>query len=60
MDNLYIVRLHALRFVTCKLSVDAFSLLYSNFLLEKLSPFVFGATFAECIGNLLAHLAVYS
>ena len=34
-------------FVTCKVGVDAFSLLYSKLLLVKLSLFVFGATFAE-------------
>ena len=39
---------YALRFVTCKVSVDAFSLLYSKLLLAKLSLFVFGgATFAD-------------
>ena len=39
--------LYALRFNTCKVSVDAFSLLYSKLLHAKLSLFVFGATFAE-------------
>ena len=33
----------ALRFVTRKVSVDAFSLLYSKLLIAKLSLFVFGA-----------------
>ena len=41
------MRLYALRFVTCKVSVDAFSLIYFKFLLAKLSLFVFAATFAE-------------
>ena len=44
---LYIMRLNALRFVTCKVSVDAFSFLYSQLLLAKLSLLVFGATLAE-------------
>ena len=43
MHNLYILWLYALRFVTYKGSVDAFSLLYSKLLLAKLSLFVFGA-----------------
>ena len=47
MHNLHIMWLYALRFVTCKVSVDAFSLLYSKLLLAKLSLFVFGATFAD-------------
>ena len=42
MHYLYIMWLYALQFVTCKVSVDAFSLLYS-----KLSLFVFGTTVAE-------------
>ena len=46
MNNLYIMWLHALRFVTCS-GVDAFSLLYSKLLLAKLCSFVFRATFAE-------------
>ena len=33
--------------LTCKVSADAFSLLYSKFLLAKLCLFVFGASFAE-------------
>ena len=35
--------LYALRFVTCNVSVDAFSLLYSKLLIAKLSLFVCGA-----------------
>ena len=34
-------------FFTCKVSVDAFSLLYFKLILKKLCLFVFGATFAE-------------
>ena len=50
--------LYALWFVTCKVSVDAFSLLYSKLFLAKLSVFVFGATFAEWRHyNLLAYVA---
>ena len=33
-------------FLTCKVSVNAFSLIYSNLLLAKLCLFVFGAPFA--------------
>ena len=47
MHNLYIMWLYALRFVTCKVSVDALSLLYFKLLLAKLCLFVFGAYFAE-------------
>ena len=47
MHNSYIKWLYALRFVTCKVSVDAFSFSYSKLLLAKLCLFAFGATFAE-------------
>ena len=47
MHNLYIMLLYALQFASRKFSVDAFSLLYSQLLLKKLSLLVFGATFAE-------------
>ena len=47
MNNLYIRWLYTLRFVTCKVSVDAFSLSSSELLFAKLCPFIFGATFAE-------------
>ena len=50
MHNLYIMWLYALRFVTCKVSVDAFSFLYFY---TNLNLFVFGATFGELIGDLL-------
>ena len=50
MHNLYIMWLYALPFVTCKVDVNAFSLLYSKLLLAKLSLFEFGATFAELRG----------
>ena len=43
MHNLYIMWNYALRFATCKVSVDAFSLLYSKLFLAKMSLFVFGA-----------------
>ena len=43
-------------FVNCKVSVDAFSLFYSKLLLAKLNLFVFGATFLNRIGNLLAYV----
>ena len=46
MRNLNIMWLYAVRFVTCKVSVDAFRL-YSNLFLAKLSLFEFGVTFAE-------------
>ena len=52
-----IMWLNALRLVSCKFSVDAFSLLYSKLLLAKLCLFVFCATFAEWHGNLLAYVA---
>ena len=54
-----IIRFCALQFATCKVSVDAFSLLYYKLLLAKLSLFVFGATFAEWFGNLLVYLAAF-
>ena len=47
MHDFYITWLYALRFVTCKVSVDVFSLLYSKLLLAKLCLLLFGATFAD-------------
>ena len=47
MHNFYIMWLYALRFVTYKISVDAFSVLLSKLLIAKLSLFAFGATFVE-------------
>ena len=35
LNNLYIMWLFALRFVTCKFSVHAFSLIISNFLITE-------------------------
>ena len=46
--------LYALRFVISKLSVDAFSLLYSKLLHAKLSLFVFGAHFAESLWQVIS------
>ena len=46
--------LYALRFVISKLSVDAFSLLYSKLLHAKLSLFVFGAYFAESLWQVIS------
>ena len=53
MHNLYILWLYALQFLTCKVGMDAFSLLYSKLLLAKLSLFVFGITFAELLGQFI-------
>ena len=47
MHNLYIMWLYVLRFDTCKVSVDAFSLCYSKLILAELCLFVFGANFVE-------------
>ena len=47
MHNLNMMLLYALQFVTCKVCVDAFRLLYSKLSLEILSLFIFGASFAE-------------
>ena len=46
MHNLYTMWLYAFEFITGKVRVDAFSLLYSKLLHAKLCLFVFGATFA--------------
>ena len=54
IHNLYIMWLYDLRFITCKISVDAFSLLYSKLLLAK---FVFVLFLLHRIGNLLAYVA---
>ena len=54
MKYLYIMWLYVFRFVACKVSVGAFSLLYSKLLLAKLCLFVFGATFAESHSNLIS------
>ena len=45
-------------FFMCKISVDAFSFLYSKILLAKLCLCVFDATLLHSIGNLLAYVAV--
>ena len=50
--NLYIIWLYGFEFVTCKVSVDAFSLLYYKLLQAKLGLFVFGATLLNLISNL--------
>ena len=52
--NLNIMWLYALQAVTCKVSVDGFSLLYSKLLIAKLSLFIFGA---ESHWQLLAYVA---
>ena len=54
MRNLYIMWPYVLRFILCKIIVDAFSWLYSKLLMAKLSVFVFGA---ESLGNSLAFVA---
>ena len=56
MHILFIMWLYALRFISCKVSVDAFILLYSKLLLAKLSLFVCDVVL-NSIGNLLAYLA---
>ena len=55
MHNLYILWVNAFHFIICKISVIAFTLLYSKLLLAKLCLFLFGATW--CIGYLLAYVA---
>ena len=57
MHNLLIMWRYALRFVTCKVSVDAFSLFYSKLLSAKLSLFVMVRLLLNCIGKLLAYVA---
>ena len=47
MHSSYIMWLYAVRFVTCNVCVDVFSLSHSKLLLAKLYLFVFGATGAE-------------
>ena len=59
MHNLYIMWLYVLRFVINKVSMDAFNVLHSKFLLAKLSLFVFGATFAESIWQLISIFSCY-
>ena len=54
MHNLFIMGLYALRFVTCKVGVDAFSWLYSKLIIAKFSLFVFGA---ESHWHFLAYVA---
>ena len=46
IQNMFILWHYVFQFVTCKIRVDTFSLLYSKFLLAKLCLFVFGAIFA--------------
>ena len=54
MDYLYIIWLNALRFVSCKVGVFAFSLLYFKLSFAKLSLFVFGALFVTSVCRLLS------
>ena len=61
MHNLYKIRFYAFEFISCKISVDAVSLLYSKLLLAKLCRFTFGAALLlllHSIGSLLAYVAV--
>ena len=51
------MRFYAFQFVTCKVSVDAFSLLYPKLLLAKLCLFEFGATFAELYWQFISMVA---
>ena len=46
VHNLIIIWLYAFQLITCKVSADAFSLVYSKLLPAKLSRFISGATFA--------------
>ena len=50
---------YALRFVSCKLGVDAFSFLYFKLLHAKLSLFVFVPLLRNGIGRLLAYAAAF-
>ena len=54
MHSLYIMWFYALRFATCKVSLNAYSLVYYKLLLAKLSLFVFGATFAELLWQFIS------
>ena len=47
MHNSYIMWFVTLRFVSCKITVDAFSLLFFKLLIAKLCLSVVGATSAE-------------
>ena len=53
MHNLFIKWLYAFLFITCKVSVDAFRLLYSYLFLQN-CLFVTGASFAESHWQFLA------
>ena len=54
MHVLYIMWFFALRFVRCKVSVDAFSLLYSKLLRAELSLFVVTVNFAESLSQVVS------
>ena len=54
MHNLYIMWLYVLLFVSCKVSVDAFSLLYFKLLIQ-IGVYLY--LVLKCIGNLLAYVA---
>ena len=54
---LYIMWLYDLQFVTCKISVDAFSFLYIKLLLQNLVYLYLVPFLLNHIGNLLAYVA---
>ena len=57
MHNSYLMWLCVLRFVTCKVSVDAFGLLFSKLLLAKLNLIFLVPLLLNCFGILIAYLA---
>ena len=57
MHNIYIRWFYALRFVACKISVDAFRLLGSKLLLANCVYLYLVPFLPNCIGNLLAYVA---
>ena len=57
MHNLYIMCFSALRFVTSKVSGDAFSLIYFNFITCKFESLYLVPLLLNRIGKLLAYVA---
>ena len=57
MHNSYLMWFCALRFVTCKVSVDGFGLLFSKLLLAKLNLIFLVPLLLNWFGILLAYLA---
>ena len=59
MFNFYMMWLYALQFVTCRVSVDAFSLLYSSYCMQNWVYLFQVLILLNLMGKLLAYVAIF-